>query len=153
MFKAKIEEIIAGITGPIIEENGMELVDIEFVKEGQEWFLRIFIDKETGITLDDCELISRSVEKILDDQDPINQVYHLEVSSPGLERPLKKTRDFQRFQGRLIQVKTFIPIAGKKKFIGKLINTNDVDISMEVEKETIIIPREKISKANLVWEG
>jgi len=150
---AKIEEIIAGITEPIIEENGMELVDIEFVKEGQEWFLRIFIDKGTGITLDDCELISRSVEKILDDQDPINQVYHLEVSSPGLERPLKKTRDFQRFQGRLIQVKTFAPITGKKKFIGKLANVNDVDISIEVEKEIIIIPRDKISKANLVWEG
>ncbi|KJS87104.1 MAG: hypothetical protein JM58_05315 [Peptococcaceae bacterium BICA1-8] len=150
---AKIEEIIAGIVEPIIEENGMELVDIEFIKEGQEWCLRIFIDKDIGITLDDCALISRAVDKVLDDQDPISQAYHLEVSSAGLERPLKKTKDFQRFQGCLIQVKTFAPITGKKKFVGKLATANDVDISIEIENETMIIPREKISKVNLVWEG
>lgn len=78
---ARIEEQISTMVEPIIEENGLELVEVNFIKEGQDWFLRIFIDKDDGVTLDDCELISRAVEKILDKEDPINQAYHLEISS------------------------------------------------------------------------
>jgi len=149
---AKLEEIITHMVEPIIEKNGMELVEVEYVKEGQDWFLRIFIDKDTGITLDDCELISRAVGKVLDEKDPISQAYHLEVSSPGLERPLKKTKDFQRFLENMVEVKTFVPINGKKKFKGILKKGNDDEITLGIGEEEIVIPRDKISKANLVWE-
>lgn len=149
---AKIEEIIANMVEPIIERNGMELVEIEFVKEGPDWFLRIFIDKDEGITLDDCELTSRAVEEILDVKDPINQAYHLEISSPGLERPLKKTKDFERFLGSMIEIKTFAPLAGKKKFKGQLEGVNAEQINIVIDQEEIIIPRDKISKANLTLE-
>ncbi|NLT96033.1 MAG: ribosome maturation factor RimP [Clostridia bacterium] len=149
---AKIEEKIGQMVEPVIEKNGMELVDVEFVKEGQEWFLRIFIDKEDGITLDDCELISRAVSDILDREDPISQSYHLEVSSPGIERPLKKTKDFLRFINNTIEIKTFSPIAGKKKHRGKLIKADEDNIALLVGQEEIVFPRDMISKANLVWE-
>jgi len=149
---AKIEEKIGQMVEPVIEKNGMELVDVEFVKEGQEWFLRIFIDKEDGITLDDCELISRAVSDILDREDPISQSYHLEVSSPGIERPLKKTKDFLRFINNTIEIKTFLPIAGKKKHRGKLIKADEDNIALLVGQEEIVFPRDMISKANLVWE-
>jgi ribosome maturation factor RimP len=151
-FMAKIEAIITEIAQPIIEENGMELVDVEFVKEGSEWFLRIFIDKEEGIDLNDCEKISKLIGNLLDEKDPINQSYHLEISSPGIERPLKKTQDFLRFQGHSIQVRTFKPIEGRKKFIGTLETANDDEISILIGEDRVSIPRNKISKANLIWE-
>lgn len=149
---AKIEEVVRQMVEPLIEEKGMELVDVEFVKEGQDWFLRIFIDKENGITLDDCELISRTIDGVLDQEDPINQPYHLEVSSPGIERPLKKTKDFLRYINSMVEIKTFTPVAGKKKHRGKLINANEENITLLIEQEEIILPRDKVSKANLVWE-
>lgn len=149
---AKIEDIISALIQPIIEEKEMELVDVNFVKEGQDWFLRIFIDKEEGIDLDDCELISRAVSDLLDKNDPISQSYHLEVSSPGVERPLKTTKDFQRFLGSPVQIKTFVPIEGKKKLKGILEDGNEEEITLSIGQEKINIPREKISKANLVWE-
>jgi ribosome maturation factor RimP len=149
---AKIEEVIWQMVEPLIEEKGMELVDVEFVKEGQNWFLRIFIDKENGITLDDCELISRAVSDILDREDPISQSYHLEVSSPGIERPLKKTKDFLRFINNIVEIKTFTPVAGKKKHRGELINADEERITLLIDQEEMIFPRDKISKANLVWD-
>ncbi|MFZ5943664.1 MAG: ribosome maturation factor RimP [Bacillota bacterium] len=149
---AKIEDVVSEIAQPIIEQNNMELVDVEFVKEGQEWFLRIYIDKENGIDLEDCEKISRLVDKELDEKDLILQSYHLEVSSPGIERPLKTTKDFIRFQGSMIQVKTFVAIEGKKKFIGELISADQQEIFVKVGQDQVNIPRDKISKANLVWQ-
>lgn len=149
---AKIEELIAQIVEPIIEKNGHELVDVEYIKEGQELFLRIFIDKDDGVTLDDCELISKAVEKILDAEDPINQAYHLEISSPGLERPLKKTKDFEKFLKSTIEVKTFSPIDGRKKFKGRLEEVNNDLITIITTNGEIVIPRDKISKAKTTWE-
>jgi len=150
---AKIEEVIFNLTEPIIEDNGLELVDVAFVKEGSEWFLRIFIDKDDGVNLDDCEKISRLVSDKLDETDPIHQAYHLEVSSPGIERPLKKTKDFIKFQGYLVQVKTFVPIDRKKQFSGKLETVTENEITISNENGLIVIPREKISKANLIWKS
>ncbi len=150
----KIEDKIWQMAEPLVESNGMELIDVEYVKEGAEWYLRLFLDKEseTGIDLDDCELISRAMSDLLEVEDPITQAYRLEVSSPGIERPLKRTKDFVRFAGEKIQVKTFSEVAGKKQFIGILGETTEDVVTMDVDGEMIQIPREKISKANLVWE-
>ena len=135
-------------------ENGLELIDVEYVKEGAEWYLRLFLDKEgeDGVDLDDCELISRKLSDLLETADPITQAYRLEVSSPGIERPLKRTKDFQRFKGEKVQIKTFSDVAGKKQFIGILGETTEDTVMIEVEDVPIGIPRKKISKANLVWE-
>ncbi len=150
----KIEDAIWTMAEPLVLENGMELIDVEYVKEGAEWYLRLFLDKEgdEGIDLDDCELISRKFSDILEEKDPITQAYRLEVSSPGIERPLKRTKDFQRFQGEKVQVKTFSEVEGKKQFIGILQETTEETVTLDVDGTTIAIPRKQIGKANLVWE-
>ncbi|MBR5319760.1 MAG: ribosome maturation factor RimP [Peptococcaceae bacterium] len=150
----KIEDAIWKMAEPLIAENGMELIDVEYVKEGAEWYLRLFLDKEgeEGIDLDDCELISRKFSDVLEEKDPISQAYRLEVSSPGIERPLKRTKDFQRFQGEKVQVKTFSEVEGKKQFIGILQETTEETVTVDVDGTSIVIPRKQIGKANLVWE-
>ncbi len=150
----KIEDAIWKLAEPMVAENGMELIDVEYVKEGAEWYLRLFLDKEgdEGIDLDDCELISRKFSDVLEEKDPITQAYRLEVSSPGIERPLKRTKDFQRFQGEKIQVKTFSEVEGKKQFIGILQETTEETVTLDVDGTSIAIPRKQIGKANLVWE-
>jgi ribosome maturation factor RimP len=150
----KIEDAIWTMAEPLVLENGMELIDVEYVKEGAEWYLRLFLDKEgdEGIDLDDCELISRKFSDILEEKDPITQAYQLEVSSPGIERPLKRTKDFQRFQGEKVQVKTFSEVEGKKQFIGILQETTEETVTLDVDGTSIAIPRKQIGKANLVWE-
>lgn len=150
----KIEDKIWQMAEPLVVEHGMELIDVEYVKEGAEWYLRLFLDKdsETGIDLDDCELISRAFSDMLEVEDPITQAYRLEVSSPGIERPLKRTKDFQRFQGEKVQVKTFSEVEGKKQFIGILQETTEETVTLDVDGASIVIPRKQIGKANLVWE-
>ena len=150
----KIEDAIWTMAEPLVLENGMELIYVEYVKEGAEWYLRLFLDKEgdEGIDLDDCELISRKFSDILEEKDPITQAYRLEVSSPGIERPLKRTKDFQRFQGEKVQVKTFSEVEGKKQFIGILQETTEETVTLDVDGTSIAIPRKQIGKANLVWE-
>ena len=149
-YEAQTEKLIL----PILEKYGFKLYDVEYVKEGAEWYLRLFLDKdgEEGVDLDDCELISRKFSDVLEQEDPIAQAYRLEVSSPGIERPLKRTKDFQRFQGEKVQVKTFSEVDGKKQFIGILGETTEDAVTLDVDGTEICIPRNKISKANLVWE-
>lgn len=150
----KIEETVWKLADPLVTENGLELIEVEYVKEGAEWYLRLFLDKEgdEGVDLDDCELISRKLSDILEKEDPIEKEYRLEVSSPGIERPLKRTKDFVRFAGEKVQVKTFSEVDGKKQWIGILGETTEETVTIEAEDKTVSIPREKISKANLVWE-
>ena len=150
----KIEDAIWKMAEPLVEENGMELLDVEYVKEGAEWYLRLFLDKddEFGVDLDDCELISRKLSDLLENNDPITQAYRLEVSSPGIERPLKRTKDFIRFAGEKVQIRTFTAVEGKKEFVGILGETTEETVAIEENGVTTVIPREKISKANLVWE-
>jgi ribosome maturation factor RimP len=109
-------------------------------------------DGDEGVDLDDCELISRKLSDVLEIEDPITQAYRLEVSSPGIERPLKRTKDFQRFQGEKVQIKTFSEVEGKKQFVGILGETTEETVTLDVDGTMIEIPRKKISKANLVWE-
>ncbi|TDT61570.1 ribosome maturation factor RimP [Fonticella tunisiensis] len=120
MDKLKIERTVEDIALPVTEQLGYELVDVEFVKEEGEWYLRVYIDKENGVNLDDCANVSRILSDRLDEIDPIDYSYYLEVSSPGLDRPIKKEKDFERFSGRDIKIKLFSPLNGKKVYTGKL---------------------------------
>src|SRR6056297_1211417 len=117
---SKIVDTVSEIIEPIVEDLGYELVDVEFVKEGSDWFLRVYIDQETGINIDDCTNVSKLISSKLDEVDPITQEYFLEVSSPGIERVLKKDKDLTRFKGSNISIKLFTKYEDKKQFIGKL---------------------------------
>jgi len=114
------EKKVEALLAPIIEANKVELADVEFVKEGQNWYLRIYIDKDGGVAIDDCEAVSRAIEKVIDEKDPIEQAYILEVSSPGIDRPLKKEADFVKYAGEVVDVKIYKAINKQKEFQGKL---------------------------------
>lgn len=151
MAKRNIEEIIAEIALPITEKNSFELVDVEFIKEGANWYLRVYIDKPGGIVIEDCQTISEQLSEKIDTLDPIEQSYYLEVSSPGLERPLKKDKDFVKFKGELVEVKLFQPIDGKKVFEGELIGLVDNMITIKpVKSLEIMFERDKVSSVKRV---
>jgi ribosome maturation factor RimP len=145
MAKRRIEEIVAEVALPITQAHSFELVDVEFLKEGANWYLRVYIDKPGGITIDDCQIVSEEVSEKLDKTDPIEQSYFLEVSSPGLDRPLKTERDFEKYAGELIEVKLFQPVDGKKLFEGELIGLADQKISIKQGNEILHFDREKIA--------
>lgn len=126
-YEAKAEELIL----PIVDANSFELVDIEYVKEAGTWYLRVYIDKEGGITIDDCELVSRAFSELLDKEDFIEDSYIMEVSSPGLLRPLKKDKDFERSLGKELEIKTYQAINGKKDFTGILTAYDKESITIE----------------------
>ncbi len=136
----KRTEIVANVerlVRPILDENHFELVDTEYVKEGANWYLRVYADKEGGITIDDCVLISRTLEEKLDEEDFIQDAYILEVSSPGLGRPLKKEKDFARNLGKAVELKLYKAVRGQKEFEGILKeytqDTVTIDIDGDVE--------------------
>ena len=149
----KIENTVWAMAEPIAEQNGLELIEVEFVKEGADWYLRLYLDKEDGtVELDDCEKVSRLVSDQLDINDPIEQAYRLEVSSPGIERPLKRDKDFLRFKGEKVRAKVFVPINGQKEFVGELGEVDAQTIHILCDGESISLPRDKVSKVNLEWE-
>ncbi|MGI6587782.1 MAG: ribosome maturation factor RimP [Peptococcia bacterium] len=153
MSKEKISDLVYKLAEPVVVKSGMELVDVEFVKEGANHYLRLFLDKEGGVNLDDCEKISKIISALLDQEDPIQQAYFLEVSSPGLDRPLKKERDFLKYQGYQVMVKTYSPFEGKKKLRGKLGQYDQLNLNLFVENNReIAIPWEIISQVKLDWE-
>lgn len=127
--ESKVEVLVSGM----IEKMGYELVDVEFVKEGQNWYLRFYLDKEGGINIDDCEKASKAIEKLLDEKDPIEQAYILEVSSPGLDRQLKKDKDFVKYAGSLVDVKLYKAVDGSKEFQGTLKGLEGNIITIEDE--------------------
>ena len=136
---------------PIVKGCDMELVDIEWTSKNSRWTLCVFIDKEQGITVDDCEQVSREISDLLDRNDPINHKYVLEVSSPGLDRPLKKRNDFNRFSGEYVKIRTGEPVNGQKNFKGLLCGLNEDDILLiKTDKgNDIDIPLISVIKANL----
>ena len=136
---SKVEETVWAIAEPIANENGVEIYDVEFKKEGPDYFLRVFIDKpEGGISLDDCEAVSRPLSDALDEADPISEGYYLEVSSPGLERQLKRQKDFDRFKGEAISVKLFAAVNGTKQLTGILKDRNENALTLETENGEIL---------------
>jgi ribosome maturation factor RimP len=152
MAKARIVEMIEELIAPCVLESGLELVDVEFVREGGSWYLRIFIDKPGGINIEDCGQLSQKIDRLLDEKDPITQSYHLEVSSPGIERPLKKISDYKRFAGELAVVTMFVPFDGKKKITGRIAAVRDDDIVLESDGKELTIPFRQVSSARLKVE-
>ena len=136
-YDKQAEELLA----PIVDSKGFELVDVEYVKEGGTWYLRGYIDKPGGITVNDCEAVSREFSEKLDEKDFIEDSYIMEISSPGLDRPLKKEKDYQRSLGRLIEVRTYRPIDKRKEFCGVL-TAYDAD-TLTIEEDGIGITFQK----------
>jgi len=149
MSRQDVTAVVTELTLPIFKELNLELVDVEYVKEGANWYLRFFIDKAEGIEIDDCQAASQKLNPILDEADPIPDAYILEVSSPGLDRPLKKDSDFERFKGELIKVITFSPFEGQKLFVGELGGLQDDQVSIKTKDQEFQIPRSKISSVRL----
>ena len=149
---------VTAIAQPILESLRIELVDIEYKRSGKELILCLFIDKEGGVTIDDCADVSRELSAIIDIEDFIPGNYSLEVSSPGLDRPLKKNSDYEKFTGRLVRIKTYEPFqdeAGnrRKTFLGHLVGLKDGLVVVKLtEGQTASIPLERVAKANLEFE-
>ena len=131
-YEQQTEELLL----PIIESHGFELVDVEYVKEAGTWYLRAYIDKPGGITVDDCEVVSRAFSDVLDEKDYIEDTYIFEVSSPGLGRPLKKEKDFARSIGEEVEIRTYRAIDRQKEFIGILVEYDKDTVTIEYEDET-----------------
>ncbi|GLY10451.1 ribosome maturation factor RimP [Bacillus badius] len=150
---SKVVETVEQLVKPITEELDLELVDIEYVKEGKNWFLRVYIDKEAGVDIEECGMVSERLSEKLDETDPIPYNYFLEVSSPGAERPLKKMKDYERAVGKRVHVKTYEPIDGEKTFEGTLLSFEQeelvVEYLMKTRKKQVVIPLDKIAKARL----
>ena len=143
------QERVRALVEPILSEQGMELVDLEYRREGRGWVVRLYIDKEGGITLDDCSRVSQEIGTSLDIEDFVAAPYTLEVSSPGLNRPLKSEKDFLKYRDRLIKVKTVDPIDHRKHFKGMLRGISEERIEMEIDGGIIYIPLANVAKANV----
>jgi ribosome maturation factor RimP len=134
---------------PVLEPEGLELVELEFKRKGSRSVLRLFIDGPNGVTLDDCELISRQVSALLDVEDPIEHSYHLEVSSPGINRVLRKEKDFKRFAGSQIRLKTRRKLEGRRNFLGILKGVENSMIILDIDGSRVELAQEDIEKARL----
>lgn len=150
MKRNDVESLTLRITEPIVDELNMEIVDIEYIKEGPHMYLRIYIDKDGGVNLDDCQKVSEQVSEILDEKDPIQDNYFLEVSSPGIDRPLKNDKDLKRSIGKDVEISLYKAVEGKKKLTGQLLNYDDENIYIKNEDSIeSTIERNVISKINL----
>lgn len=133
MAKRKVEDIVYEIAKPITDRFNFEIVEVEYKKEGADWYLRLYIDKEGGITINDCQTVSEELSDLLDEADPIEQSYIFEVSSPGVERPIKTDRDFEKNNGKLVEVRLFTPLNGKKVYEGILKGHTAEAVDIETE--------------------
>ena len=145
----KITEQVAQFAQPIVEANGCRLWDVEYVREGSERFLRLYIDKDGGVDIDDCERIHRAVDPVLDEKDPIAESYHFEVCSAGLERALKRPGDFEQFMGSPIMVKLYRPRNGLKELPGVLRGYEDGRITLEAGRETVTFEKSEVALVRL----
>ena len=148
IYEQKTEELVL----PIVEEHQFELVDVEYVKEGSSWYLRAYIDKPGGITVDDCEAVSRQLSDLLDEKDFIDDAYILEVSSPGLGRPLKKDKDFARSIGETVELRTFRAVEHEKEFTGILRDFDKDKLVIELEDNVVMdFARDNIALVRLAF--
>ena len=145
----KITEQIAKLAQPVAEENGCTLWDVEYVREGSDRILRVYIDKEGGIGIDDCEAVARAMNPILDETDPIAESYQFEVCSAGLERPLKRPSDLEKFMGSPVLVKLYRPRNGTKEIPGILRGYEDGRVTVEAGKETITFEKSEVALVRL----
>lgn len=148
-----IAEVVTALAQPIADELGYTLWDVVYVREGADYYLRITIDNEAGITIDDCERFSRAIDPILDEADPIADSYHLEISSPGIERELKTPSHIAACAGETVEAKLYAPLEGSRSHRGTLIGLNNAgDIIIETGGRQLAIPRASISRLTTVYE-
>lgn len=145
----KVTEQVAAFAEPIVKEHGCALWDVEYVREGSEYFLRLYIDKDGGVDINDCEAISRAVDPILDEKDPIPGSYHFEVCSAGLERVLKRPSDFQKYLSSSITVKLYRPRNGMKEIPCVLRAYEDGRLTVEAGKETVTFEKSEVALVRL----
>lgn len=153
MSKKSIESSVYDIVQEIVKDTVFEIVDVEYVKEGPFKYLRVYIDKPEGITVDDCSDVSRALNKKLDELDLIQEQYFLEVSSPGVERPLKTESDFIKNLNEIVEVKFYKPLDGKKSLVGILLEKHENDVVINSENQNVTIEMKDISKINRVIEN
>ena len=145
----KVTELVASFAKPVVEEKGCQLWDVEYVREGSDYFLRVYIDKDGGVDINDCEAVSRALDPILDEKDPISGSYHFEVCSAGLERALKRPEDFHRFMGSPITVKLYRPYNGLKEIPCTLTGYEDGKVTVLSGKETITFEKSQVALVRL----
>ena len=145
----KVTDLVASFAKPVVEAHGCELWDVEYVREGSEYFLRLYLDKEGGVDINDCEAISRAMDPILDEADPISGSYHFEVCSAGLERVLKRPGDFERFLGENITVKLYRPRNGLKEIPCVLRGYDNGRLTVEAGKEEITFEKSEVALVRL----
>ena len=145
----KITDLVTEFAKPIVEEKGCTLWDVEYVREGSERFLRVYIDKDGGVCIDDCEAVHRAIDPVLDEKDPIPESYHLEVCSAGLERPLRRPGDFEKFLGSPILVKLYRPRNGLKELPCVLRGYEDGKVTVEAGKETFTFEKSEVALVRL----
>jgi len=147
-YEARTEELLL----PIVEEFGVHVYDVEYVKEGSDWYLRAYIDKEGGVTIDDCENVSRALNVKLDEEDFVQDAYILEVSSPGLGRKLSKERHFRQSMGLEIELKTYKPIDKQKEFVGILTDYDNGAITIEIDGQPKTFAKEDVANVRLTFD-
>ena len=152
LSQGEMERAVSEIVEPIVTSHGMELVDVEYRREARGWVVRIYIDKRGGVSLDDCVLVSNEVGPVIDVEDLFQSPYTLEVSSPGLNRALKKERDFERFKGRSVRIRIHDGIGKRRNFRGRLLGCTNGVIQIEMGGQVMDIPLSNVAKANLEFE-
>ena len=146
---SKITDKVTELARPVVEEEGCTLWDVEYVREAGSWYLRVFIDKEGGVDIMDCERISRRLDPMLDEADPIPDSYTFEVGSAGIERELKRPSDFEQFMGSEIELRLYQPVDGSKVFVGKLAGYENGDVSVEVGNNTLRFMKSQVALVKL----
>ena len=146
---SKLTDRVSALVRPVVEEEGCSLWDVEYVREAGTWYLRVFIDRDGGVGIDDCERISRRLDPILDEEDPIPDSYVFEVGSAGAERELKRPSDFEQFLGHEVELRLYRPTDGKKSFVGTLAGYADGNVTITVGKEALTFEKQQIAKVHL----
>lgn len=146
---SKITDKVTELARPVVEEEGCSLWDVEYVREAGSWYLRVFIDKEGGVDIMDCERISRRLDPILDEADPIPDSYTFEVGSAGIERELKRPSDFEQFMGSEIELRLYQPVDGSKVFVGKLSGYENGDVTVDVGNTSMRFMKSQVALVKL----
>ena len=146
---SKVTETMTALAAPVAEKLGLELWDVEYIREAGQWFLRVYIDKDGGVSINDCEALSRALDPVLDEADPIPDSYVFEVSSAGAERELKRPSDFARFMGSGAEVRLYKPVNGSKSFVGTLSGYRDGDVTLTIAGKETTFEKAQIAQVRL----
>ncbi|MBE6970149.1 MAG: ribosome maturation factor RimP [Ruminococcaceae bacterium] len=146
---SKVTEKVTQLAQPVARELGLEIWDVEYLREAGQWYLRIYIDKEGGVSINDCEAMSRTMDPLLDEADPIQEAYVFEVSSAGAERELKRPGDFERYMGALVEVKHYQPVNGAKSHVGKLVGYDNGAVTLEINGEAVSFDKAQVAQVRL----